>query len=114
MEAPRAGFQALTGIPVVSRPRHDLELASVSQVWPFEVLVPDPPTGQSAIVYAEIWPSYIDVPETVGQVKDQTQVICLAMRFRDEDRTGTFGDIFDAACTSDASGEEGWILGVTA
>jgi hypothetical protein len=114
MGAGSVGSQALTGIPVVSRLRHDLELASVGQVWPFEVLVPDLPPGRPAIVHAEIWPSYIDVPEIVGQVKDQTQVIRLAMRFRDEDRTATLGDIFAAACTSDASGEEGWILGVTA
>jgi precorrin-8X/cobalt-precorrin-8 methylmutase len=51
------GSQALTGIPVVSRLRNDPELASVSQVWPFEVSVPDPAPGQPAIVHAEIWPS---------------------------------------------------------
>jgi precorrin-8X/cobalt-precorrin-8 methylmutase len=108
------GSQALTGIPVVSRLRNDRGLASVSQVWPFEVSVPDPPSGQSAIVHAEIWPSYIGLSETPGQVKDQTQVIGLATRFRHEDRTGTLGDLFVAARGSDASGEEGWILGVIA
>jgi hypothetical protein len=108
------GSQALTGIPVVSRLRRDPRLASVSQVWPFEVSVPDHPIGQSAIVHAEIWPSYIDIPETAGQIKDQTQVVRLAERFRDEDRTGTLRDLFAAASASAASGEEGWILGVPA
>jgi hypothetical protein len=108
------GSQALTGIPAVSRLRYDPELASISQVWPFQVSVPDLPGGEPAIVHAEIWPSYIDVPAVAGQVKDQTQVICLAMRLRDEDRAGGLGDLFAAAGAADASGEEGWILGVTA
>lgn len=108
------GSQALTGIPVVSRLRNDPSLASVSQVWPFEVSVPDPPDGQSSIVHAEIWPSFIDIQEVVGHVKDRAQVIGLAIRFRDTDRAGTLGELFAGARASDSSGEEGWILGVTA
>jgi precorrin-8X/cobalt-precorrin-8 methylmutase len=108
------GSQALTGIPVVSRLRRDPQMASVSQVWPFEVSVPDPPAGQAAIVHAEIWPSYIHIAEIAGQVRDQTQVIGLALRFREEDRSGNMDDLFAAASASAASGEEGWILGVTA
>jgi hypothetical protein len=52
--------------------------------------------------------------EVAGQVKDETQVIGIAARFRDEDRAGTLRDLFAAAAASRASGEEGWILGVTA
>src|SRR6266487_144038 len=104
--------QALTGIPVVSRLRHDPALESVSRVWPFEVRVPDPHAGRPAIVHVEIWPSYADIPEVAGQVRDRTQVIGLAERFRGEDRTGGLRDLFAAAGASDASGEEGWILGV--
>lgn len=88
------GSQALTGIPVVSRLRHDSVLASVSRVWPFEVMVPDFRPGASAIVHVEIWPSLTEVPETTGEVKDQTQVTRLAMRFREEDRSGTLSDLF--------------------
>jgi hypothetical protein len=108
------GSQALTGIPVVSRLRNHRELESVSRVWPFELPVPNPPAGQPAIVHAEIWPSYIEVREVQGQVKDQTQVTRLAMRFREEDQSGTLRDLFAAASASDASSEEGWIVGVVA
>jgi hypothetical protein len=108
------GSQALTGIPVVSRLRHDPDFQSISRIWPFEVLVPDFAIGEPAIVHAEIWPSYIDFPSVPGQVRDQTQVTHLAMRFREEDRSGALVELFAAAGASGASAEEGWILGVTA
>jgi hypothetical protein len=106
------GSQVLTGIPVVARLRDDPELGPVSRVWPFEVPVPDARPGEAAIVHAEIWPSLIDVPQIAGQVKDQTQVIRLATRLREEDRAGTLEGLFAAAGESEAAEEEGWILGV--
>jgi len=39
------GSQTITGIPVVSRLRHDPELMTISRVWPFEVTVPELPPG---------------------------------------------------------------------
>jgi precorrin-8X/cobalt-precorrin-8 methylmutase len=106
------GSQALTGIPVVGRLRHHPALAPASRVWPFEVLVPDPPPGRPAVVHAEVWPSLFAVPEVPGMVRDEAQVVHLARRLRDEDRDGGLGALFAAASESDASGEEGWILGV--
>jgi precorrin-8X/cobalt-precorrin-8 methylmutase len=105
------GSQTLTGLPVVSRLRHDGALAGVSAAWPFEVLVPELPAGCPAVVHVEIWPSLIPIPTVVGQVKDQTQVICLARELRDRDRHETIAALFAAPSPASTS-QEGWILGV--
>jgi precorrin-8X/cobalt-precorrin-8 methylmutase len=105
------GSQALTGIPVGSRLRHDLGVAAASAVWPFEVTVPELPPGRGAVIHAEIWPSLTDVPAVPEQVKDQTQVMCLARELRHRDRAGTLAGLF-AAASARAGSEEGWILGV--
>jgi molybdopterin-guanine dinucleotide biosynthesis protein B len=105
------GSQALTGIPVVSRLRHAPGLGAASAVWPFEVGVPELPAGGGAVIHAAIWPSLIDVPVVTGQVKDQTQVVCLARELRDRDRADALAGLFTAASTG-ARSEEGWILGV--
>lgn len=106
------GGQALTGIPVVSSLRHDPSLAEASAVWPFEVTVPELSAGRGAVIHAEIWPSLINAPTVPGQVKDQTQVMCLARELRDRDRADALAGIF-AAASARAGSEEGWILGVT-
>lgn len=106
-----AGSQALTGIPVVSRLRHDPGVAGISAVWPFEVSVPALPAGRGAVIHAEIWPSLINVPVVAGQVRDQTQVMCIAREFRDLDRSDALAGLF-AAAPARAGAEEGWILGV--
>jgi hypothetical protein len=105
------GSQALTGIPVVSRLRHDPQLGQVSQVWPFEVAVPALPPGRPAIVHAEIWPSLAPVAVVPSQVKDEAQVIAQATAYRSQDRAGTLAALFGAAQLPTAR-EEGWILGV--
>jgi hypothetical protein len=105
------GSQALTGIPVVSRLRHDDGLKAVSAVWPFEVSGADLLAGRPAVIHAEIWPSLIDIPSIPGQVKDETQVISLAGEFRERDRAGNLTRFFAAPSTTAVS-EEGWILGV--
>jgi precorrin-8X/cobalt-precorrin-8 methylmutase len=110
MGAGSVGSQALTGIPVVSRLRQLDLLAPVSQVWPFEVLVPELSEGSAAIVHAEIWPSLIHAPLRPGQVKDEAQVIALAEEFRRGDRNGSLATLFLAGARG--SVEEGWILGV--
>ena len=106
------GSQTITGIPVVSRLRHDPELMTISRVWPFEVTVPELPPGEPAVIHAEIWPSLIDVATIEGQVKDETQVICLAQEFRNRDRARTLRNLF-AAAGSGTAVEEGWILAVS-
>jgi molybdopterin-guanine dinucleotide biosynthesis protein B len=105
------GSQALTGIPVVSRLRHDPDVAGASAVWPFEVTVPQLPARRGAVIHAEIWPSLIDVAKVTGQVKDETQVLCLARELRDRDRADALAGNF-AAASPHAASEEGWILGV--
>jgi len=104
------GSQALTGIPVVYRLRHDSRLEAISRVWPFEVDVPELPEGDGAVVHAEIWPSLDATPYEAGLIRDQAQVIRLAQSWRHGDRNGTLAAIF--AASSSAATEEGWILGV--
>lgn len=109
------GGQALTGIPVLDRLVHDDALAGVSDVWPFQGRVPDRPRGQPSVVHAEIWPSLFDVPTRRGQVRDETQVICVACQLRERDRFGILAELFAgplATCPV-ACSEEGWILGIT-
>jgi hypothetical protein len=56
--------------------------------------------------------SLIGVPEVSGQVKDQTQVMCLAWELRNRDRADALAGLLAAASTRSCA-EEGWILGVT-
>jgi hypothetical protein len=104
------GGQALTGIPVVSRLRRDPELVAISKVWPFEVMTPDLPEYQPAIVHAEIWPSLFPIVTVPDQVWDETQVVGLSKSFRDSDRGGSLSRLFAAA--DPQATDEGWILGV--
>jgi len=104
------GSQALTGIPVVYRLRHNARLEAVSRVWPFEVDLPALPERHGAVVHAEIWPTFNATPYRTGLVKDQAQVMAVAEVFRHRDRSGTLGRIFFVP--SSAATEEGWILGV--
>ena len=104
------GSQTLMGIPVVYRLRHDPRLEAVSRVWPFELVVPELPEGQTAVVHAEIWPSLDALPNEAGSVKDQAQVLALAQGLRHRDRTGTLAAMF--VVPPSATTEEGWILGV--
>lgn len=96
---------------MVSRLRYAPGLAAASAVWPFEVSAPELPAGRGAVIHAEVWPSLIDVPVVTGQVRDQTQVMCLARELRNRDRAGTLTAVFTAAPRR-AGSEEGWILGV--
>jgi hypothetical protein len=109
------GSQALTGIPVLERLVHDEALADVSTVWPFQVGVSHHPPGQASVVHAEVWPSLFDVRPQLGQVRDEAQVVSVAVELRDRDRQGTLDDLFGAplARCPIACSEEGWILGVT-
>ena len=104
------GSQALTGIPVVSRLRHDPRLANMSSVWPFEVDVPELPEGRGAVIHAEIWPSLDAAPYEAVLVKDQAQVIRLAQNFRRLDQNATLAAVF--ITSAPVAPEEGWILGV--
>jgi rRNA-processing protein FCF1 len=54
--------------------------------------VPELRAGHGAVIHAEIWPSLIDVPAVTGQVRDQTQVMCLARELRHRDRADALAD----------------------
>ncbi|MDO8392722.1 MAG: cobalamin biosynthesis protein CbiG [Actinomycetota bacterium] len=111
------GSQVLTGIPVLHRLRHCPALASRASVWPFETgLTRDPCAGRDdAIVFAEVWPSTVDLDATVHEVKDAQQVVALARHLTTLDATGALAARFapelpphvDPCMVID---EEGWVL----
>ncbi|MEL6998197.1 MAG: precorrin-8X methylmutase [Pseudomonadota bacterium] len=110
------GSQVLTGIPAVLALRDDPELASHSEIWPFE-------TGLNAptkpITFAEIYPSLIP-PDPSEMIKDAGQVRAVAGWLRGLDRDGALGPLFagppDATADERRSiaTEEAWILGLEA
>jgi hypothetical protein len=97
------GGQALTGIPVVSRLRHDPHLAPVSAVWPFE-----DHAAQARVVLAEVWPSLVAWDRGTRGVRDRRQVTALAQTLRHADGNGTLARAL--AAPRGALAEEGWIL----
>jgi precorrin-8X/cobalt-precorrin-8 methylmutase len=104
------GSQALTGIPVVAALRGDPALAAASQVWPFELDQAGLPSGEPAIVHAEVWPSMYDFSQATGTCTDEKQVRHLAAHLSQQDRAGALADALRHI--PEAAMEEGWILGV--
>jgi precorrin-8X/cobalt-precorrin-8 methylmutase len=115
-----AGSQALTGIPVVWRLRHDRALSDHAAVWPFETGLRRLRGEAGRIVLAEIYPSLIGYRRTPGELKDAAQVREIAGHFASLDARGELAEIFagdpdlspEERCIVEC--EEGWILGVTA
>jgi precorrin-8X/cobalt-precorrin-8 methylmutase len=114
------GSQALTGIPVLCRLRDDPELSGVTAVWPFETGLKPLVRGEHGrIIMAEIYPSLVKYVETAREVKDETQVRCIARHFAERDLVGELAPLFagDPDLTREERSivetEEGWILGVT-
>ena len=114
------GGQTLTGIPAANRLRRDPRLAARVMVWPFETgLCADPTNGRAdAIVFAEVWPSSIEVDRARHPVKDAAQVIVLAEHLGARVRSGAMAHDFapqlNRADRAIVVAEEGWILGAPA
>jgi precorrin-8X/cobalt-precorrin-8 methylmutase len=107
------GSQSLVGIPVVRRLREHDALRAISQVWPFEVRVPNLACGVPAIVHAEIWPSIVPFAHEVGSCPDEQQVRAVVDHLRRLDQADQLIDLFLAAPDNSAvRSEEGWVLGV--
>jgi precorrin-8X/cobalt-precorrin-8 methylmutase len=112
------GSQALTGIPVVRRLRDDPRWAERARVWPFETGLAPP--RSSAIVFAEVWPSWWKARPELGPPNDRAQVRTVAEIVAAEDRAGALATWFagdpglTAAERRRVETEEAWTLGVTA
>jgi precorrin-8X/cobalt-precorrin-8 methylmutase len=107
------GSQSLVGIPVVRRLREHDALRDVSQVWPFEVRVPNLPSGVPVVVHAEIWPSIMPFAHEVGSCPDEQQVRAVVNHLRQLDQVNQLVDLFAAAPDNSAvRREEGWVLGL--
>lgn len=111
------GSQALTGIPRVWQLRTDPRLAFRSAIWPFETGLEVP--TDTAIVFAEIYPSIVPPDEIDGLPKDAGQVSAMARALAHWDNQGILRTLFtaDPALSQQERNhvilEEAWILGVT-
>ena len=111
------GSQVLTGIPRVWQLRCDPRLAMLTQIWPFETgLVYD---ARPQVIFAEVYPSFIEPMVIVDKPKDAGQVVATARYFAKLDDDGRLGALFSggnglsAADRTIVEQEEAWILGVT-
>jgi precorrin-8X/cobalt-precorrin-8 methylmutase len=115
------GGQVLTGLPYLEAlKRH---FGAGLAVWPFEIGPTSEPFSFAPVVFAEVWPSmFVDHGTASGPapVRDARQVSAVAdalLGHRDEDLQALFAPrgltALREAARSDATGEEGWILGVT-
>lgn len=108
------GSQALLGIPRVRTLLDDPALSPHSSVWPFTTGPRLPPRGDGPrIVYAEVYPSMVDVTPRKTECKDEAQVQALARYFATEDTEGRLATFLEAPAGQPPAvlEEEGWILG---
>jgi precorrin-8X/cobalt-precorrin-8 methylmutase len=106
------GGQVLTGIPAVARLRGALDGAA--QVWPFETGLAAP---DAVVVFAEIYPSLVDLDPEPQEVKDAAQVRATAAHFAALDVAGRLAPLFaapgaEAGVRPAVALEEAWILGL--
>jgi hypothetical protein len=112
------GSQSLTGIPIAMALR---EAFACSLIWPFETgwrtLDADALEGVQ-LVFAEVYPSLVQVAPEKGEVRDRAQVRALAESFLQRDSKATLAEAFappegfPQEAIQAVVAEEGWILGV--
>ena len=106
------GSQALTGQPVLQRLRNDPALRDALAIWPMETGAEVP---EAPLVFAEVYPSLLNLKAGEGEVLDAIQVSELARHFHELDGLGELANLFTAPDSTgiDAARlrEEGWILG---
>jgi precorrin-8X/cobalt-precorrin-8 methylmutase len=111
------GSQSLTGIPVVRALRGDPRWSDAARIWPFETGLRPP--EDSAVVLAEVYPSFWKKQIPPSKPKDAAQVSFVAQFFAERDRTGELARLFagDPGLSSAkrrlVEREEAWALGVT-
>ena len=106
--------QALLGIPVLNRLRHEEQLRGCSQVWPFETGWQCPVGQRPFVLHAEIWPGSISVVRELHTIKDAAQVLSYVYWAARLDGAGNLGARFTPQPAAPAGGVqkcEGWILG---
>jgi hypothetical protein len=110
------GGQALTGMPVIKRLRD--ARADAAKIWPFETgwkPLSEEDIAGAEVVFAEIYPSLIEVKPKTGEVKDAAQVRALVEHFAALDEKSKLAPLFgpagDDSRRETIEQEEGWILG---
>jgi precorrin-8X/cobalt-precorrin-8 methylmutase len=115
------GGQTMLGIAALHGLRHHPWLVDVARIWPFETglrPIERPQADGLRLVFAETWPSIVEVDPAPGEVRDAAQVRALAVHFARLDGSGRLGRLF--AGPSDLTAEqrrqieteEAWILGI--
>ncbi len=115
------GSQSLLGIAHLEVLRRHPWLNGQARIWPFETGLrrlcrSDSEKGR--LIFAEIYPSMLEIPPTPGKVKDHAQVEEVVRHFAALDAEGRLGPLF--AGPSSLTGEErarieseeAWILGI--
>jgi hypothetical protein len=110
------GGQALTGMPMVKRLRD--ARGDTAKIWPFETgwkALSDEDVAGLDVVFAEIYPSLLDIQPKPGEIKDEAQVRALTAHFAALDEKSKLAPLFGPAAADDrriaVEQEEGWILG---
>lgn len=109
------GSQAMVGIPVLHRLRHNEVLRDYSRVWPFETGWMFAMQDGPCVLHAEIWPGAIPTDLTLHNVKDAAQVISYVRWAAVHDVQGTLAARFNpfasgAIAVPPIRRIEGWIL----
>ncbi len=114
------GGQAITGIPSVQKLRR--RFADTSAIWPFETgffANGSPETGDAPqVLFAEAYPSSVEVKPEPSETKDRAQVRALTQWFAGEDQNGRLARLLEKPTSVEEDDlrncilEEGWILGI--
>ncbi len=110
------GSQALLGIPTVQYLRREIPGA---RIWPFETgfkALQSEDLADVSCVFAEIYPSTVQITPKTGEILDEAQVRILSKYLESLDSAGDLADAFGPPDTLSGSEiaeitcEEGWIL----
>jgi hypothetical protein len=110
------GGQALTGMPMIKRLRD--ARAEHAKIWPFETgwkPLSEEDVAGIDVVFAEIYPSLLEVKPKTGEIKDEAQMRALTAHFAALDEKSKLAPLFGPASEDNrrlsVEQEEGWILG---
>lgn len=122
MGAGAVGSQSLLGIPRMVELMRVPGISDCSTVWPFETGFQLPDLIKNKIVFAEFWPSLLDVNLSLHPIVDAAQVLSAVQWAINLDRQGVLRQMFapklfvegDSSSSIDKKQEvleEGWVLG---
>jgi precorrin-8X/cobalt-precorrin-8 methylmutase len=113
------GSQSLLGIAALEKLRRHPWLDQRVRIWPFETgLAPLAATSGGALIFAEVYPSMLDVTVPPGGIKDEAQVAAVVHHLAALDDRAALAPLFAGPANLSAEmravieREEAWILGI--